>query len=114
MNDVTNILQLLPKEQGTVYPATMEYASHVEVPYMLDSDNDLYTWVTLYIKSSDYHYRGLVNAVITLKYDESEAFAVLLNYMDDPDNEHYKAEYEAFQLWRKHAKEFAKNHFNIQ
>mgnify|MGYP006874665162 CR=1 FL=1 len=29
MNDVTNILQLLPKERGTQYPATMEYASHV-------------------------------------------------------------------------------------
>lgn len=114
MNESPNILQLFPQQQGTVKPVAMESNSYVEVPYILSKKDGLYTWISILLKSRDYHYRGLVDAIISLKYDVSESFAIMLNYMNEPDNTHYKKEYEELQKWRNHAKSYAKEHFNIK
>lgn len=117
MNKTSNILQVLPLQQGYEYPVVVESVRggmpYVEVPYIISEEDGLYTWFGIIMRKHDYHYRGLVDAIIELKYDMSESFAVLLNYMDDPENNHYKTEYDEFQLWRKQAKDYAKKHFSM-
>ena len=118
INKESDILKNMMLFEGTNYPNEIiknkrNNKNFIEVPFVIDVNNGIYTWIYIKLIPYNYHYRGLVNEIISLKYDESEMFAILLNYMDDPKNEVYKNEYEELQNWRKHAKEFAKKHFGI-
>ena len=115
INKESDILKNIPLFEGAEYPDTIKHKQNniIELPFIINENNGIYKWIYLKIKIYNYHYRGLVNEIVSLKYDESEMFAVLLNYMDEPNNEVYKKEYNELQNWRKYAKEFAKKHFNM-
>lgn len=116
MNTNSNILNLFPKQQGTQYPVVktnvINDTTTLEVPIVINDSNGVYTWLYIKMNRQNYHYRGLVDAIISLKYDQSEAFAIILNYLDD--KEKYNDEFNEFQEWRKFAKNFARNHFKKQ
>lgn len=117
MNVNSQIINLFSQERGTEYPQPVytrtDNTTIVNVPYVISENEGEYIWITFKMKEYDYHYRGLVDAIIALKYDLSETLAILLNYMDDPTIEKHKQEYEELQTWRKQAKEYSKKHFNL-
>lgn len=60
-------------------------------------------------------YPQLVSAIINKKYDKNQAEAITANYLasqmegvSEEKAAEYKAEYEAYQNWRKSAKDVAK------
>ena len=81
------------------------------IPYNVTENNGVYTWEYIEMNASDYTYGDLINILIGRKYNLRETLAVLSNYMAEPKNPKYKAEFEAFQKCRKEAKEFAKSIF---
>lgn len=50
-------------------------------------------------------YGKVVSAIVRTKYSSDQVEAIVLNGSDTPE---HKAEYEALQQWRSHAKEIAK------
>lgn len=116
MNANSDILQYLEQQQGTERPVVVKRKFNdrifMDVPYIISEENGVYTWTYLTLSDYDYNYRSLVNSIINTKYDISESFAILLNYLDQPEKEEYAAEYKAFQDWRKHAKQYAKEYFD--
>jgi hypothetical protein len=80
---------------------------------VMDDGTTLYSWEYLDVKANDYNYKGLVNAIIWRKYNIIDTIAIIMNYMDEPDNEKYVKEFEDFQKYRKFAKDFSKSHFNM-
>ena len=54
----------------------------------------------------------IIAAIITAAYPMDEMQAVQNNYMFDPSDEEHKAEYNAMQQWRTHAKEIASKVMN--
>ena len=83
------------------------------VPYVISDNNGNYEWTEILVRPSGYTYEGLVKAIINIHYTPDEMFAIMNNYLLDPENEKYKDEFIAMQSVRKSAKEYAKNHFNI-
>lgn len=118
MNINSNVLTDIPKQQGTTRPVASTQVLNnntlVNVPVIISEDDGIYTWVYITMNEYNYHYRGLVDIIVSLKYDLTETLAILFNYMDEPENEVYKKEYNDFQSWRKFAKEYSKNHFKTK
>ena len=84
--------------------------SMVTVPYdITEISPGVYTWKDLTIKSTDYNYGGLVDTLIAMKYSPSSMVAVINNYLLDPADDTYKAEFSEMQEWRKQAKKIAKS-----
>lgn len=83
------------------------------VPYIMSEDNGMYTYRYLLIKDSEYTYGKLVDIIIGFTFSLRETLAIMNNYMLDPNNPKYKAEFDELQNIRKAAKDYAKKHFNI-
>ena len=54
-----------------------------------------------------------VNRLMRLEYSQSAVEAIINNYLYDPENEEYKAEFDALQAYRKYCKAKAKDYINI-
>lgn len=48
---------------------------------------------------------SMVSCIIRGKYSEDDVEAILNNYLADPENERYVAEFNRLQSWRNEAKE---------
>lgn len=59
-------------------------------------------------ETRDEKYARLVDAYVREKYSQSAVEAIINNYLSDPENEKYKAEFAALQLYREECKEKAK------
>ena len=59
-------------------------------------------------ETRDEKYARLVDAYVREKYSQSAVEAIINNYLSDPENEKYKAEFAAFQLYREECKAKAK------
>ena len=118
MNIKSNILETLNQHQGAQCPGVetkiINGCTYKCVPFVIEQGDCYCSWTYIELKNCNYHYRGLVNAIIELKYDLSETLSILFNYMDDPENEKYKNEYLEFQSWRRDAKTFARTHFGVE
>jgi hypothetical protein len=53
-------------------------------------------------------YRQVVNYLIRKKYSQSDVEAIINNYMDDPSNEKYAAEFKELQAHRAACKVMAR------
>ena len=59
-------------------------------------------------ETRDEKYARLVDAYVREKYSQSAVEAIINNYLSDPENEEYKAEFAALQLYREECKNKAK------
>lgn len=59
-------------------------------------------------ETRDEKYARLVDAYVREKYSQSAVEAIINNYLSDPENEKYKAEFAALQIYREECKEKAK------
>lgn len=59
-------------------------------------------------ETRDEKYARLVDAYVREKYSQSAVEAIINNYLSDPENEKYKAEFAALQTYREECKEKAK------
>ena len=59
-------------------------------------------------ETRDEKYARLVDAYVREKYSQSAVEAIINNYLSDPENEEYKAEFVALQLYREECKNKAK------
>ena len=59
-------------------------------------------------KKDDKTYSALVERLVREKYTQSAVEAIVNNYLDDSENEAYKAEFVALQMYRKECKARAK------
>lgn len=112
------LVNLLTPYSGKEYPiALTEKVGNKAikyVPFNVTKDlDDVYTWEYILLEQDYYDYKGLVNALIGIKYDLADMLAVINNYMDDPKNDIYKKEFKDMQDWRKKSKQMAKEHFNV-
>lgn len=102
---------------GLEYPTmvTKRYgrASMYYIPYDINENNGTYTYKYVSLGPDNYTYGGLVDAIIGTKYSLSNTLAIVINYMGDPKNKSYKAEFDELQEWRKFAKNEARKHFNM-
>ena len=55
-------------------------------------------------ETRDEKYARLVDAYVREKYSQSAVEAIINNYLSDPENEKYKAEFAALQLYREECK----------
>ena len=85
----------------------------VYIPYDVTEDNGHYSWTYIRINQFKYNYGELINHLIGMKYSLQETLAILNNYIADPNNKDYKAEFDDLQKCRKEAKDFARKHFNM-
>lgn len=83
------------------------------IPYDIIEDAGTYTCKYVPVTPDDYNYGGVVDAIIGVKYALKDALAIINNYLFDPKNKEYKAEFEEMQKWRQFAKAEAKKHFNL-
>lgn len=60
------------------------------------------------VKTDDKTYANLVERLVREKYSQSDIEAIVNNYLDDSENESYKAEFVALQTYRKECKAKAK------
>lgn len=84
------------------------------VPYVISNEYEEYQWIMLQLRPAQYTYDGMVSAIINLYYNTDEMFALINNYTAEPKNPKYKKEFNEMQDRRKRAKEYAKQHFNMQ
>ena len=59
-------------------------------------------------ETRDEKYARLVDAYVREKYSQSAVEAIINNYLSDPENEEYKAEFAALQMYREECKNKAK------
>ena len=59
-------------------------------------------------ETRDEKYARLVDAYVREKYSQSAVEAIINNYLSDPENEKYKAEFAALQMYREECKNKAK------
>lgn len=59
-------------------------------------------------ETRDEKYARLVDAYVREKYSQSAVEAIINNYLSDPENEKYKAEFIGLQTYREECKEKAK------
>lgn len=83
------------------------------IPYGIVENDGVYTCKYVSLKPDYYNYGGLVDAIISMKYEMKDEMAIVNNYLLNPENESYVMEYNDFQTWRQFAKSEAKKHFNL-
>ncbi len=59
-------------------------------------------------ETRDEKYARLVDAYVREKYSQSAVEAIINNYLSDPENEKYKAEFADLQMYREECKNRAK------
>ena len=59
-------------------------------------------------ETRDEKYARLVDAYVREKYSQSAVEAIINNYLSDPENEEYKAEFASLQTYREECKDKAK------
>ena len=88
-------------------------STYIVVPFIL-SKQPLYEWIELVFKPFNYNYGSVIDSIIGLKYSLSETLAILNNYLSDPENVKYVAEFNELQEWRRTAKEYVKKHLKFE
>ena len=88
-------------------------AMYMNVPYIISEEDGVYKYIIFSMPRSEYNYDSLVSNIIDLHYRTREMFAIMNNYLTEPDNEKYKKEFDELQTVRKNAKEYVKKHFNF-
>lgn len=83
------------------------------VPYDIIEDAGTYTFKYVPVSPDNYDYGGMVDAIIGLKYSLKNSLAIINNYLFEPKNKEYKAEFDEMQKWRQFAKAESKKHFNL-
>ena len=115
-------IDLFRQYEGYNYPSTetivSKYNTYVYIPINvekipLEDGQILYKWEYIDLKSENYNYKGLIEALIWRKYDLSDTIAIMMNYTAEPDNIKYQNEFEDLQNYRKEIKAFAKKHFEM-
>lgn len=71
-------------------------------------DNGLYKWEQVSIPYGRFDYSGVVDALVQYKYPIDKMQAVINNYLLEPENEEFVTVFNEMQVWRKEAKEIAK------
>jgi hypothetical protein len=85
--------------------------TYMYLPFDIIEEDGKYT--CKYVKVSRIEYGEMVDAIVSIKYSTSKNFAIINNYLSDPENTEYKSEYEDLQKWRVFAKGEAKKYFNL-
>ena len=73
--------------------------------YVLDLSTTMYDYIK---EDSTKVYECIIVKIVRQRYPDNDMTAVLSNYLAEPDNEKYAAEFAAAQNWRKVAKSVAK------
>jgi hypothetical protein len=108
--NITHTSENEPKLTAVRYGRSTKYY----IPYNINKIDDVYEFKYVLVTPESYNYGGMVDAIIYTKYDSKDVIAILINFVGDPTNEVYKAEFDELQEWRKFAKSEARKHFNIQ
>jgi hypothetical protein len=83
------------------------------IPYDIKSNDGVYSWKYIEIPPEQFNYNGLIECLIACKYTLRDTIAIMLNYLSDSNNKKYKEELDELQAWRKYAKDYAKEYFNV-
>ena len=67
-----------------------------------------YEWDSYDIPLGKFTYEGIVDTLISYKYPIDKMQATINNYLLDPEDEYAVKEFNEMQVWRKEAKEIAK------
>lgn len=81
----------------------------VRVPLYVTRNNNVYSYLSYSIPKHNYNYNDLVDEFIRLVYSDKEMFAIINNYLLDPENEVALNEFNEMQAIRKEAKDLAKS-----
>lgn len=73
--------------------------------YVLDLSTTMYDYIK---EDSTKVYECIIVKIVRQRYPDNDMTAVLSNYLAEPDNEKYAAEFAEAQKWRKVAKSVAK------
>lgn len=73
--------------------------------YVLDLSTTMYDYIK---EDSTKVYECIIVKIVRQRYPDNDMTAVLSNYLAEPDNEKYAAEFMEAQKWRKVAKSVAK------
>lgn len=84
--------------------ATKRYAVNIDVAHNIDG----WEYDRVIIPAGKWNYSGVVDALVQYKYPIDKMQAVINNYLLDPNDEYAVSEFNAMQVWRKEAKEIAK------
>ena len=79
----------------------------VSVPAIIVPDTK-YEYKLVEIPYNKYNYGDIVDVLIKFIYADKQMFAIINNYLLDPNDETAKSEFDEMQIVRKEAKEIAK------
>ena len=82
---------------------------YVPLYVTFDSNNETYYFSEYVTLKDNYNYNDLVDEFIRLVYSDKEMFAIINNYLLDPENEVALNEFNEMQAIRKEAKDLAKS-----
>ena len=112
MKEIKFLEEYTGKDFPKVFTKKVSGITNVYVPYVISEDENGYKYTYLMVGPGKFNYEDLVDKIIGLKYSAADMFAVINNYLLDPNNDKYLTEYLEMQDHRKHAKEYAKRFFN--
>ena len=69
---------------------------------------EMYRWEQVNVPINKWNYSGVVDALISYKYPIDKMQATINNYLLDPNDAYAIEEFNKMQVWRKEAKEIAK------
>jgi len=75
--------------------------------YAVKQDGDGYAWLSVVTPAGMWDKGAAVRAMIRQRYSADDVEAIVSNVLNDPSNEERRAEYRAWQDWRKLAKRSA-------
>lgn len=82
------------------------------ITYFINLDielvGEMYIYESIKVEYDRWEYGGVVDALVTFKYPLDKMQAVINNYLLEPENQEYIAAFNEMQVWRKEAKEIAK------
>lgn len=119
-------MAILKKNSGVESPTLMtvlydektKEPTYASINVNIEQTDEGYTWDELMIQDfavvnvhnapTDFKHDILISHVVKAYYNDNQMTAILNNYLLDPDNEKYKAEFDKMQGVRKLAKACAK------
>lgn len=79
-----------------------------DINFNFEEAGQVWTWDAITLSNGVWDYSSIVDALITYKYPNDKMQSVINNYLLEPDNAEYVAEFNKMQAWRKEAKGIAK------
>ena len=83
-------------------------ANCYDINFNIVKEQDWYSYEQVKIPNGRFDYGGIVDSLVQYKYPNDKMQSVINNYLLEPDNAEYVAEFNEMQAWRKEAKEIAK------